>query len=533
MARVTQVVVFLGVGVVGVTLVHFYLWRRLVRSTTRTRLGRRIGGGVLLGLGLLVLLTLVGSRVLPHDVAVVLSWPGYLWIAVMFYLLMTLAVLELPALLGRFLLRPRAVREVEAPVPALVGAGQPSGDVGGRGVEESAPARGVSPIPKDGARANDADEPRAMPADGVGASRSARASDVGVPYAGWADGVGGSSAVRVSDQGASLVVQADDVDASSPDPAHVRTVRLAARANDGGVPPVVPGNDDPASSVARAHGTTEQGIGRRLVLARAVAITAGLASVGIVGSGVRSALGPPQLKRVQIPLAKLARGADGFRIALVSDIHLGPLRGFSHTQRIVDLINGLDADIVTIVGDLVDGSVAELGVAASPLRRLHSRYGSFFVTGNHEYFSGYTEWIDEVARLGVRPLRNEWSEIPGGIDLAGVNDVTGASYDDAPDFDKALAGRDPERPVVMLAHQPIQAEDASARGVDLQLSGHTHGGQMVPFNLVVRAAQQPVVSGLGEVGGMPVYVTNGAGFWGPPVRVGAPPDITLIELRTP
>jgi uncharacterized protein len=113
-----------------------------------------------------------------------------------------------------------------------------------------------------------------------------------------------------------------------------------------------------------------------------------------------------------------------------------------------------------------------------------------------------------------------------------VNDVSGESFEDAPDFDKALAGRDPSRAVVMLAHQPIQAFDAAKHGVDLQLSGHTHGGQLAPFNVVVRLAQQPVVSGLGHVDGMPVYVTNGAGFWGPPVRVGAPPDITLVELRS-
>jgi predicted MPP superfamily phosphohydrolase len=272
---------------------------------------------------------------------------------------------------------------------------------------------------------------------------------------------------------------------------------------------------------------------RRLFLARAAAITAGLASVGIVGSGVGTALGPPRLKRVDIPLAKLPRGADGFRIALVSDIHLGPLNGAGQTQRIVDMVNGLDADLVAIVGDLVDGSVEELGAAAVPLRALRSRIGSFFVTGNHEYFSGFQEWVDEVARLGVRPLRNDRVELSAGLDLAGVNDATGKSYDDPADYDKALAGRDPARAVVLLAHQPIQAHEAARRGVDLQLSGHTHGGQMVPFNLIVQLTQQPVVSGMGEVDGMPVYVTNGAGFWGPPVRVGAPPDITLVQLRAP
>jgi predicted MPP superfamily phosphohydrolase len=294
-----------------------------------------------------------------------------------------------------------------------------------------------------------------------------------------------------------------------------------------------PGRADLGSAAeGRAPTVPENLQSRRLFLARAVAITAGLVSVGVVASGVGSAMGPPRLKRVQIPLAKVHPAADGYRIALVSDIHLGPLRGYSHTRRIVDIINGLNADIVAVVGDLVDGTVAELGAAAAPLRDLRSRNGAFFVTGNHEYYSGYREWVDEVARLGVRPLRNEWLELPGGLDLSGVNDVTGESFEDAPDFDKALTGRDPSRPVVLLAHQPVQAFEAAKHGVDLQLSGHTHGGQVVPFNVVVRLTQQPVVSGLGEVEGMPVYVTNGAGFWGPPVRVGAPPDITLVELRS-
>jgi predicted MPP superfamily phosphohydrolase len=270
-----------------------------------------------------------------------------------------------------------------------------------------------------------------------------------------------------------------------------------------------------------------------LFLGRTVALTAGVAAVGLVGSGVGSALGLPRLRRVELPLARLPRTADGLRIALVSDIHLGPLNGVGRTRRLVDLINDVDADLVAIVGDMVDGSVAELGAAAAPLADLRSRLGTYFVTGNHEYFSGYEQWIDEVTRLGMRPLRNQRVELDAGIDLAGVNDVAGREFDDGPDFEAALDGRAPGRPVVLLAHQPIQASDAARHGVDLQLSGHTHGGQMAPFNLLVRASGQPVVSGLGDVDGMPVYVTNGAGFWGPPVRVGAPPDVTVVELRSP
>ena len=155
---------------------------------------------------------------------------------------------------------------------------------------------------------------------------------------------------------------------------------------------------------------------------------------------------------------------------------------------------------------------------------------AYFVTGNHEYHSGFEDWIAEVRSLGLRPLRNERVELDG-LDLAGVNDATAGSAGDPPDYDRALAGRDTSRPVVLLAHQPIQAHEAARRGADLQISGPTHGGQMWPFSLVI-AAQQPVVAGLGRVDGMPVYVSRGAGFWGPPVRVCAPPDITLIELRT-
>jgi predicted MPP superfamily phosphohydrolase len=270
------------------------------------------------------------------------------------------------------------------------------------------------------------------------------------------------------------------------------------------------------------------GTPRRLVLARTLAIAAGVTAVGAVGYGVPKALGSPELDEVRIPLAKLPRRLDGLRIALVSDIHLGPLRGRGHTQRIVDMINGTEPDLVAVVGDLVDGSVAELGAAAEPLAQLRARYGSFFVTGNHEYFSGYAEWVAEVGDLGLRVLQNERVDIDG-LDLAGVNDITGGQYQHGPDFDRTLGGRDTAKPVVLLAHQPVQAREAAKRGVDLQLSGHTHGGQIQPFGAIVRLSQ-PVLSGLGTVDGTKVYVTNGAGFWGPPVRVGAPPQVSVITL---
>ena len=218
----------------------------------------------------------------------------------------------------------------------------------------------------------------------------------------------------------------------------------------------------------------------------------------------------------------------------MSDIHLGPLAGRSHTEQIVAMINETEPDLVAIVGDLVDGTVQQLGSAAEPLQDLVSREGSFFVTGNHEYFvDDTTAWLGELERLGVQPLRNENTVIRRGraaFDLAGVNDIAGEQKSDPPDIDRALSGTDPSRPTILLAHQPVQVEQAAARGVDLQLSGHTHGGQMWPFHYIVRLVQ-PSLAGLSTVEDTQLYVTRGAGFWGPPVRVGAPPDITVLSLE--
>jgi predicted MPP superfamily phosphohydrolase len=299
-------------------------------------------------------------------------------------------------------------------------------------------------------------------------------------------------------------------------------VRLALRGWASRIPEDRVAGDPPAAPV-----------NRRVFLARAGAVTAGAASVGVVGFGAVTALGPPDLLRVPVRLRKLDEAFGGFRIAVVSDIHLGPLAGRAHTERIVAMINETEPDLVAIVGDLVDGTVAELGPAAEPLRDLHSREGTFFVTGNHEYFVDDTfAWLTELERLGVQPLHNENTVIRRGaaaLNLAGVNDVSGTSKADPPDFDRALSGLDASPPTVLLAHQPVQVEQAAARGVDLLLSGHTHGGQVWPFHYVVRAVQ-PSLAGLSTVADTQLYVSRGAGFWGPPVRVGAPPDITVLTL---
>ncbi|MFI1020592.1 metallophosphoesterase [Streptomyces olivaceus] len=269
---------------------------------------------------------------------------------------------------------------------------------------------------------------------------------------------------------------------------------------------------------------------RRLFVSRVVAGAAAAAAVGTVGHGTYGVLSGPKVKRVTVPLARLPRAAHGFRIAVVSDIHLGPVLGRGFAQRVVDTINSTQPDLVAVVGDLVDGSVKDLGPAAAPLSQLKARHGAYFVTGNHEYFSGAEQWVAEVRRLGLLPLENARTELPH-FDLAGVNDVAGGDEGQGPDYARALGDRDRSRACVLLAHQPVQIHDAVDHGVDLQLSGHTHGGQLWPGNLIAGAAN-PTVAGLERYGDTQLYVSRGAGAWGPPTRVGAPSDITVIELAS-
>ncbi|MFJ2739169.1 metallophosphoesterase [Streptomyces sp. NPDC087440] len=270
---------------------------------------------------------------------------------------------------------------------------------------------------------------------------------------------------------------------------------------------------------------------RRLFVSRTLAATASAAALGAVAYGTHSVLQGPRITHVTVPLRNLPRAAHHFRIAVVSDIHLGPILGRAHTQRIVDAINSTQPDLIAVVGDLVDGTVEDLGPAAEPLRQLRARHGQFFVTGNHEYYAGVTPWLTHVRELGLHPLENARVEI-AGFDLAGVNDVGGEAFGQGPDFGRALGDRDRSRASVLLAHQPVQIHEAVRHAVGLQLSGHTHGGQLWPGNLVAALAN-PTVAGLEKYGDTQLYVTRGAGAWGPPVRVGARSDITVVRLASP
>jgi len=413
---VIALVALIAVAVLGG--LHWYVWRRLVRDTTRAWGPARITGTAVLVAGPVLMIAVLAAERggAPFWLQQALGWPGFLWMALAIYLLLAVLAGEVLRPLLRRLLERRgrpetAVEEHEAPAFATVP----------ETASEAAP-----------------EAPR-------------RSAPLAVPS-------------------------------------------------------------------------------RRLFVSRVVGGAAAAAAVGTVGYGTYGVLRGPSVKRVTVPLAKLPRSAHGFRIAVVSDIHLGPLLGRGFAQKVVDTINATQPDLIAVVGDLVDGSVKNLGPAAAPLAGLKARHGNFFVTGNHEYFSGAAAWVEEVRRLGIHPLENARTEL-AGFDLAGVNDLQGESEGQGPDFGKALGDRDTTRACVLLAHQPVQIHEAVKHNVDLQLSGHTHGGQLWPGNFVAAAAN-PTVAGLERYGDTELYVSRGAGAWGPPTRVGAPSDITVVELAS-
>jgi uncharacterized protein len=264
---------------------------------------------------------------------------------------------------------------------------------------------------------------------------------------------------------------------------------------------------------------------------RAALVSGGVAAAA--GLALRNGLRVPAVRRVEIALARWPRSLDGFRIVQISDIHIGPLLGRGFARALTERVNALDPDLVAVTGDLVDGPVDKLGEDVAPFAGLRGRHGVFFVTGNHDVYSGCEPWVERVRELGLRPLRNERVAIGGeaGFDLAGVDDHRGDwVHGSSEDLGQALAGRDAARAVVLLAHDPTSFRRASAAGVDLQLSGHTHGGQIWPFNYLVRLAV-PWVAGLHRVGASVLYVSRGSGFWGPPMRLFAPAEITELVLR--
>jgi uncharacterized protein len=243
----------------------------------------------------------------------------------------------------------------------------------------------------------------------------------------------------------------------------------------------------------------------------------------------------PGIVEVRIPVLGLPRALHGFSIAQISDVHVGPTikRGF--VEGIVRRVNDLNADLVAVTGDLVDGSVQQLSVHTAPLAGLTARHGAFFVTGNHEYYSGERAWTEEIRRLGMHVLKNEHVVLKhdgASLVLAGVTDYSAHHFDPAQRSDPAaaLSGAPADAGAkILLAHQPSSASAAAKAGFDVQISGHTHGGQFWPWNLFVRFFQ-PFTGGLHRLKNLSIYVSRGTGYWGPPNRFGVPSEITRIRL---
>ncbi|MDH3654846.1 MAG: metallophosphoesterase [Myxococcales bacterium] len=274
--------------------------------------------------------------------------------------------------------------------------------------------------------------------------------------------------------------------------------------------------------------------GRREFLAQLLAGGAGAFGLALSGWGVWSAIRPVEVKRVAVRLKKLPGSLNGLRLVQLTDMHIGLTIGHDFVEDVVRKVNALEPDIVAITGDLIDGSVDDLGPAVARLGEIRAKLGTYFVTGNHEYYSGADSWLAFLQSLGIKALRNEHVELTKNgetIHLAGVDDWTAHRFGNGhgSDMARALEGRDANKPVVLLAHQPVHFDEAREHGVDLQISGHTHGGQIFPFGLLTRLVQ-PFVSGLHRRGDSQIYVSSGTGYWGPPMRIAAPAEITLIEL---
>jgi len=281
------------------------------------------------------------------------------------------------------------------------------------------------------------------------------------------------------------------------------------------------------------------GVGDGQDRARIVAWTVLGVSAVLLGWGYYEARRVPRVRQLDVTLPRLGAGLDGTRVALITDTHYGPLDRARWSARVCEVVNTLEADLVCHTGDIADGTAERRRAQAAPLGTVKAGRARVYVTGNHEYYSEAQGWVDLMDELGWEPLRNRHLLLERGGDtlvVAGVDDVTAESsglVGHRAHLAGALDGADPDLPVLLLAHQPKFIDRAAAAGIDLQLSGHTHGGQIWPFHHLVRI-DQPALAGLTHHGARTLlYTSRGTGFWGPPFRVFAPSEITLLVLRSP
>jgi len=273
---------------------------------------------------------------------------------------------------------------------------------------------------------------------------------------------------------------------------------------------------------------------RKLLIAGTNLAVIGAAAM-MTSYGVFEARRRPRVKHVEVPLPNLSAAFDGFKIVQISDIHVGPTIKRDWVEMVVDEAAQTNADLVAFTGDLIDGTVPYLGKDTEPIKELNAPFGRYFVTGNHEYYSGVLPWLKEIDRLGWDILMNEHRVLEKAgarLVLAGVTDYTAGGFypDQASDPHKAIAAAPTDATRILLAHQPKSVFEATKAGYDLQLSGHTHGGQFFPWDNLARLAQ-PYLHGLHWHDNMWVYVSRGTGYWGPPIRIGQPSEVTLVTLR--
>jgi len=271
-----------------------------------------------------------------------------------------------------------------------------------------------------------------------------------------------------------------------------------------------------------------------LLMPSAVAVPLLAAIISLIG--FVNARRTPRIVEVEVPIKNLPTPLVDFTIVQLSDIHVSSTIKRDYVQAIVDRVNSLDADLIAITGDVVDGTVARLAPHTAPLADLVSRHGTFFVTGNHEYYSGAEDWVMEFERLGFRVLMNAHAAIDhdgATLVIAGVSDFSAHLFNPAwcSDPHAALAGSPVGTPTILLAHQPRSASAAAAAGFDLQLSGHTHNGQIFPFPWFTRRIFGSFTYGLQRLGGLQVLTSSGAGTWGPPMRVGTSPEVVLLRFE--
>ncbi len=264
-------------------------------------------------------------------------------------------------------------------------------------------------------------------------------------------------------------------------------------------------------------------------------LAAGLALL-LSGYGVSQGMAVPKVRQIEVNMAGLPAAFDGYRLLQLTDIHASRLLTGDWVRRVVAESNALKPDLIVITGDLIDGTVAARRDDFQPLGELQAADGVIAITGNHEYYAQYREWMQAFRALHMQVLENSHTQVRRGdaaITIAGVTDPVAARYGlPLPDLDAALAGADPAAPVILLDHRPRNAREAAERGVQLQLSGHTHGGQIIGMDQLVKRANGGYVSGRYAVNDMTLYVSNGAGLWaGFPARIGVPSEITLITLR--